>query len=429
MKRLAITTVLALGGALASTSAHAAAATPAPAVAESPLRVFDTGTHVAIDVRGVSTGHAVRWLHGKLQLTIDDKPGKLTAESVEDATIKRIALVGGEKPRVVVIFRHGSRVARQLTEATKVEPTGHGFRVLIPRKETLFPPPTPAVEAEPEPVAEAEPVAEPAAVEVPTTAEPAIDVVIEDEDAQTPTPDAEETPDALPLHLSEDASEGSDDDEVSKDDPLAAASTTDAGGPWMSILTSLAMLAACGGALWWARRRKGALPGALADFKVLGNQPLGGKTRLVLLGLDERRMLLAISEQATTVVDKWSENAGTDPPAAIASSRIARLGDELRSAPLAAVEFDSPAGNLGLGREPNWVEEETRGRERARRRPARPEPEAAPEAHADTHVPDAESSAVTGLLELRRRERARHGSHGDKWVDALAAQLRAGDAH
>ena len=44
---------------------------------------------------------------------------------------------------------------------------------------------------------------------------------------------------------------------------------------------------------------------------------------------------------------------------------------------------------------------------------------------------DSESSAVSGLLELRRKYRRSEGTtapEDNRWVAALAAQLRAGDA-
>ena len=141
---------------------------------------------------------------------------------------------------------------------------------------------------------------------------------------------------------------------------VATASTTSGNAAWMGIMTSLLILGACGAGLVWMRRKNAvALPGT--KFEVLGNQTLGGKSRLVLLGLGERRMLLAVGEGGTTLVDKWSMGdpmpVGADRAGADSAPRINRKAES----PLAALEFD------GMRREASGGERAVLDRRASRR--------------------------------------------------------------
>ncbi|MBL4687862.1 MAG: flagellar biosynthetic protein FliO [Nannocystaceae bacterium] len=420
---LAAVTSVFLGGLFVPTVASADENEADVAAEPPPVRLYDTGDHVAIVVRGANADvENIRWRWGKMHVPTDVGPRKIFAKSFTDSTVKRVALIGGESPRVMVLLRHGDRIAKKLTEATEIEAVDGGFRILIPRKETLMPP-APAA-----PVPEAAPVQALPAQDVASPAEIAAAGVVAVQDMaaaanlvpQAPTPEvtAEVTgevaaQDMPPLPV---MAEPADDDALTEG--VATASTQSSDAALMGVMTSLLMLVACGGVLLWVKRRK--TPGTGdTTFEVLGNQALGGKSRLILLGLGNRRMLLAVSEAGTSLVDKWTDGAELEV-APVAASGVAKPRiDRGASSPLSALEFDAPRGDMAIAAEPAWIND-LRGETAA---------------NDDGESADAESSAVTGLLELRRRGRSRAGRDGqpsgadeDRWVEALAAQLRAGDA-
>ncbi|MEM6994271.1 MAG: flagellar biosynthetic protein FliO [Myxococcota bacterium] len=396
-----------LGGAFLPSRARAE--DPPAEQTEPPVRVYDTGDYAAVVIRGANADvDNIRWRWGKMHVPIDAGPKRIFAESFGDETVKRVALIGGESPRVMVLLRHGDKMAKKITAAAEIEPVDGGFRILIPRKKTLLPPPPPEPVAPPTPDAPpvvAAPAAAVTPAPMPVAPEPAPAAAepVQDEPVLPSMPEPTPTGDA-----DEESLEG-----------IATASTQTSQAAWMGVMTSLLLLAACGGALVWAKRRN-ANAFAGTKFEVLGNQSLGGKSRLVLLGLGDRRMLLSVSESGTALVDKWSAGRGATEPATGSSAAMMRPPAE-RSTPLASLEFDAPRGDMKIAAEPAWLDE-LRG-------------EAA--ANDDGDPPDAESSAVTGLLELRRRGAMRRsavvdegapGDDEDRWVEALAAQLRAGDA-
>lgn len=393
-----------------------------------PAEVLDTGDHVAIIVRNAMADvDGVAWKWGKMRVPIDHGPGATWARSVEDATIKRIAVVGGVTPQVMVMFRHGDKTAQKLTAAAEIEAVEGGFKVMIPRKETLQEAERLAKEA-----ADAA-----AAAEAKANAEQEAEIAIEGAPkivapvAAEPTAeaaDATDEPEAEAVAAIDEASDAGDpidppviipDDAPVDADALAGvatASTSSSNAAWMGIMTSLLILGACGAGLVWMRRRNAVgLPGT--KFEVLGNQTLGGKSRLVLLGLGERRMLLAVGEGGTTLVDKWSMGepmrAGAERAEPISAPRVNRNAES----PLAALEFDGMRGEAAAASEPSWIDELRGGSI------------ATEAANDEGDSPDAESSAVSGLMELRRKYRRSEAAPEDnRWVAALAAQLRTGDA-
>jgi len=398
-----------------------------------PAEVFDTGDHVAIIVRNAMADvDGIAWKWGKMRVPIDHGPGATWARSVEDATIKRIAVVGGATPQVMVMFRHGDKTAQKLTDAAEIEAVEGGFKVLIPRKETLRAAQRAAKEAAAAAaVAAAEAEAAKKAQEA-KAPEPAAASPVAPEQAD-PAPAAEDVASDAAAAASTEQIEARIDEAIDPavivptDEPVdadalegvATASTGSSNAAWMGIMTSMLILGACGAGLVWMRRRNAiALPGT--KFEVLGNQSLGGKSRLVLLGLGERRMLLAVGESGTTLVDKWSNGEPMPVAAEQAEPASAPRINRNAESPLAALEFDGMGREAAIKSEPSWIDELRGG------------PSAATEAANDEgETPDAESSAVSGLLELRRKYRStdqRAEPEDSRWVAALAAQLRAGDA-
>ena len=383
----------ALLGAAAPRFATAAEPEPADARSSAPLVTVTTDDSVEIRVQGVTPdGEDVEWKWGKLVVPIENKPAAAFAESYNDETVKRVALVGGELPRLIVMFRHGSKTAKKLTDNATITNTGDGFRVTIPRKHALTKAvePEPAAEevavpAEPEVIDEPEPKAEPVA-EVEAEAEPEPAVVGAVEEAAPA--------DAEPLNLPDPQAE-----------PIA---TMAAPNPSMygTIGFTLILLAVGGGFVYW-KRRTGSTSGAPRGFTVMGNQVLGPKSRIVLMGLGDRRMLLAVSESGTTVVDKWSEGDGYVP------STSARAAGGLDEQSLAAIEFGGPI-------EPPQPSRTTqRSQTLAAYQPPPPDLE--------LDFENAESTAVKGLLALRKQmeEDDDEAAEDDAWSKALAARMRS----
>ena len=376
----------ALGGAIAPATARAAAA-PDEARSSAPLVTVTTDDSVEIRVQGVAPSEEdVTWQWGKLVVPIDGTTVSAFAESYQDETVKRVALVGGEKPRLIVMFRHSSKTAKKLTEASTITTTASGFRVVIPRKHALEPAEPPevvaAMIAEPTDAPEVEPEAKPD----PPVAQDAAEVA--------PVAAAVESvaaPQGEPLHLPE---PGAGNAQAS----IGVGQTS----MWGTLGFTLILLAVGGGFAYW-KRRGGVSPGAPKGFNVMGNQVLGPKSRIVLMGLDDRRMLLAVNESGTTVVDMWNEGDRHVP------STSTRSGGGFDEDSLAAIEFGRP------------IEPPTRSKtQRASTiRAYQPPP---PEVLDDEN---AESTAVTGLLELRRRMEASQvdASEDDAWADALAARM------
>ena len=380
----------ALAGAAMPGVARAAEPESADARSSAPLVTVTTEDSVEIRVQGVTPdGEDVEWKWGKLVVPIADKPAAAFAESYSDETVKRVALVGGELPRLIVMFRHGSKTAKKLTDNATITNTGDGFRVTIPRKHAL------TKAAEPEPAAE----------EVAVLPEP--EVAPEPVPAPEPVEEAEPEPEPAVVGSVEEAAptEGALNLPDPRAEPIA---TMAAPNPSMygTIGFTLILLAVGGGFVYW-KRRTGSTPGAPRGFTVMGNQVLGPKSRIVLMGLGDRRMLLAVSEAGTTVVDKWSEGDGYVP------STSARAAGGLDEQSLAAIEFGGPI-------EPPQPRQATqRSQTLAAYQPPTPD--------IDLEFDNAESTAVKGLLALRRQmeENEDDAAEDDAWSKALAARMRS----
>lgn len=380
--------VAALSGAVVPSVAHAAPT--AEAATTTPLVTVTTEDSVEVRVQDVSPdGDTVEWKWGKLVVPVEAPPDASFAESIDDVTVKRVALVGGEKPRLIVMFRHGARTAKKLTEAATITNTGDGFRLVIPRKHAL----NPAEEPEPAEVAAA-------AIEEPEAPK-----------AAAPTPEAEpEEPAEVAAAAEEAPAEAESEGEPlvlpDPDAPAdAVAGVTGSSSLFGTVGFTLVLLAIGAGFVYW-KRRSGTTPGAPKGFTVMGNQVLGPKSRIVLMGLGDRRMLLAVSEAGTTVVDKWSEGDGYVP------STSAQADGGFDEASLAAIEFGRP------------IEAPEPRRTKTQRATVRAYQPPTPEVIEDEN---AESTAVTGLLALRKRmeEADAEADEDDAWSKALAARMDA----
>lgn len=386
-KRVCLWGVLA-GAAVPSTARAAAASDDARQSA--PLVTVTTEDSIEIRVQGlIPDGEEVEWKWGKLVVPIETTPEAGFAESYNDETVKRVALVGGEAPRLLVMFRHGAKTAKQLTEAATITHIGDGFRVTIPRKHAL------AAAKDPVPAAE---LPEPEAPKAAPAPAPKVEAA--------PAEPEEEVAAAAAMVEEEPAPEG---EAINLPEPEAAPipSMAPANPSMYGTVGFTLVLLAIGGAFVWWKRRTGTTPGAPKGFTVMGNQVLGPKSRIVLMGLGDRRMLLAVSEAGTTVVDKWTEGEGHVP------STSARAPGGFDEQTLAAIEFGGPVEPL----EPRM---KTQRAATIRAYQAPP-----PDEQIDDE--NAESTAVRGLLALRKQmeENEDEAEEDDAWSRALAARMRS----
>lgn len=374
-----------------------AAAAPADARSSAPLATVTTDDSVEIRVQGLMPdGDEVEWKWGKLVVPVESKPAAAFAESYNDATVKRVALVGGEKPRLIVMFRHGSKTAKKLTEASTITNTGDGFRVVIPRRHVLEPP-------APEPVAVPAPVAAPAPVKASLEPAPTPSPVAEAGQVAA-EPEPQEAVAAAAVEAAEPVAEG---EPLLLPEPDSGVGTSSIGPSNKSMYGTIGftfVLLAIGGVFVYWKRRSATTPGAPRGFTVMGNQVLGPKSRIVLMGLGDRRMLLAVSEAGTTVVDKWSEDSDYVPSTSV------RAEGGLDESSLAAIEFGMP------------VEPPT-PRTKTKRSTLKAYEPPAPDISEDEN---AESTAVNGLRELRRQIELgqEEADEDDAWSQALAAGIR-----
>jgi flagellar biogenesis protein FliO len=136
---------------------------------------------------------------------------------------------------------------------------------------------TPETEAKAAPPPAPAPVATPAPATVaPPVAAPAPQVVT----APAPTP--------LPLEVSSGSSRG-----------------------WLSGAAAFILLVAAG-VLVVSRKRRAQPSGEM--IRILASKPLGGKTRLVLVGAGPRQLLLSVGDKGARVIGRWAAADGELPP-------------------------------------------------------------------------------------------------------------------
>jgi len=256
------------------------------------LVVVDRGEKVDVIVRGsmAATGPATS-VGDRVEIPLADLPMSALSLRSADATVGRVEILPGPKPRLSIALHHGRDTTAKIAGAAEIVTAPEGFRVTLLRSSALksyvkppeaIAPPPPAAEIKPiEPIAAPAAAAIPAPVPAPTvaasvaTAAPAA--------APAPAP-------ALGTIQSQPAA------------PIAGTQTSsDIGG---ARLAALAIgLIACAVLLFVARKRRGTTAGA--DIRVIASQSLGGKHRVVLVAAGKREFLLALSEKGTSVIARW----------------------------------------------------------------------------------------------------------------------------
>jgi flagellar biogenesis protein FliO len=98
--------------------------------------------------------------------------------------------------------------------------------------------------------------------------------------------------------------------------PLAPALASDRDDEWAKISLYAALgLAAAGLGVWFMRRRRLGPPAPSAQIEIIAQRALGGRARIVWLGVGPREMIVAVTAQQVRVLGQWrrSESPATQP--------------------------------------------------------------------------------------------------------------------
>jgi hypothetical protein len=322
---------------------------PAVAAAAPPSLTGDATT-VIVTVPGVRALGEPRVAGDRIELPIE--PGAPTSKTYfgKDPTVRKVEILATPAPRVSVQVRHGKGTIEILGGATRLvtEDGEDGAVTLrIPRTKEAA---AAAVAAPPAPEPPAVTV-EPAAVQVKTVAAA----------PPPPPPVVVETPAPPPRLTGGPAA-------AAPPPPLTGVPAGDSPTSPARLLLLGAILCACGAAVVVARRRQAGSkkPASPGSIEVLASRSLGGKTRAVLLSVNDSQMLLAVSDHGARLIHQWYG------------------GEEGQPVADRDIVYDSPL--LAMAE------------------PAPSSPDTEPQVPVGVRRP---SAAVAGLLKLRREGEAR----------------------
>ncbi|MCC7381313.1 MAG: FliO/MopB family protein [Deltaproteobacteria bacterium] len=302
------------------------------------LGVVDLGDEAVVVVSGVTTDARTVEAKGDLiELPIAEVPQMPYALTVRDRTIRRVELIGGETPRIRIKTRLGPRGTAGLAARVRVELAAPGLRIHLPRLESKAPEgeasqPVPAPESSPRPAPR------PAKEASTETSKDTSKVASKDtsnvassaeEAPASPPPEVPAPPPAAPL--------------FPRSEALASRSDTPL-GPWLvgllAIGASLALALA-------ARRRRATIE-AESGIQIVSSCSLGPKTRLAVLRVRDRELLLSMSDTGARLIadltpraSSSSQTAGSAPP------------EPSRSAPPERQAHLDPEMELWQGSKPN----------------------------------------------------------------------------
>src|SRR5437879_601686 len=106
------------------------------AAAEPLLELGSDGRRVTVMAHGVR-GPAQPVAHGdsiEVALKSVAQPGRV---ELNDATVKRLMLVGGSRPRLLIALHHSKRTTERLAGEAKIETLDGALRVVMPREPQL----------------------------------------------------------------------------------------------------------------------------------------------------------------------------------------------------------------------------------------------------------------------------------------------------
>lgn len=229
--------------------------------------------HIEITIPGVrTTQNRMTAVGDHLELAIEGKINSNTP--ILDPTVRRIETTDGY---LGITLSHGRRTTQKIANATRIENTATGLRVLLPRKDTVSTWLPTAVK----PVA---PVAVIAPIEIPAPTErrePPVTPVSTEEAAVRATMPGKPTP--------------------GKGTGLQTLPPANSNLP---VVFSVVLVAGLGAFVAMKNRKKGNRPD-LTTLDLVTHRSLGGKNRIVLLKVKGRELLIGVSDNRMNLLDAW----------------------------------------------------------------------------------------------------------------------------
>lgn len=320
------------------------------AAAEPALALGSDGERLAVTARG-AVGPAMPEAHGDaIEVALKSVAQPARVES-SDATVKRLTLVAGSRPRLVIALHHSKHTTEKLAAEARVEMIDGALRVTFPREPGVAALPPPVAVAAPQPNAVEAPKSETQPVKPEPKAVALVDAKPEAKPATRPQTDAKPQPTTETLVAAPLPARVANDEAIA---PASAASERPmVRTPWL-----VALAIVCLPLVWLARKKKQSAAPA-PSLRVLASQSLGGKSRLVLVEAEGRRILLAVNDANTRVVTQYDHDApspAVEPQAAAAIEAYAAAAaaddapvsdddddDDVRAAVAAVARPTSPA--------------------------------------------------------------------------------------
>ncbi|MFO0728293.1 MAG: flagellar biosynthetic protein FliO, partial [Myxococcota bacterium] len=275
------------------------------------IGVSDAGSEVHIIASGfvASDGH-LDVSEDRIEVRLKERPTGAARVVVEDKVVKRIEVAEGDPPRLSIQTRWGPKTTARIAKVAVLETLPDGIRIRLPHDvehpsvaPTVAPPsPSPSVSPSPTVIMTA-PREEKKAEPSPSAPENAMNPGTKPEPSASPKASSE------PLTKKKDGLSG-----------LGLAEDHAAGGgmAW-AFVGILALGAIC--LLAWLKQRKGLMP-ELTDVSVLSSTAVGPKTRLVLVAVQSRQLLLSVSDRGAELLTEL--NAEESPRTARAERTEAR---------------------------------------------------------------------------------------------------------
>ncbi len=298
MKRISLIALVSVSAVLAVFASRDAQA----GVRSSSVQIEQEKETVVVRIDNMQVAHNTLETRGD-RIYID-LPEAAAAQQIRlqgDKTVKMVEIRDGRRPRISVKLRHGRDKTRVLGAAATIENRDGGIIMHIPR----WPLPNEVVA----------PVPEVAAVSKTTPAEAAPTTEPAEASANEAKADAE--PEATEAVAKTEGSESAEAEAA----PVGKPNSSE-GGVSFGPLFGVVLLLAGGGIIVWRSRQSSGESVDLEAFRVIASKQLGGKSKVVWLGVGSREMVVSVGEAGTQLLSEWTKN---QPPAALGTTPSAGL--------------------------------------------------------------------------------------------------------
>ena len=266
------------------------------------ITVSGGDTDAVVTLKGIhAVSPHVRSVGDRIEIDVaDESPAQIAIPN--DTTVRKIEVTGGAHAHASLQITHSAKTTEILARATRVIEKGDDLILTIPRESRIalarlsqeasqtptIPTPTAIPGPPPAPAPAAAPIAVPALVAA-TVAAPAPVPAPASVPAAAPAPPPIATPTPIPTTGTP----------ASQPLPAAAAGIVAPTPPAPPLdlaestklptgsLAVVLLFSAAGAGFFWLKRRKTAAPQPKHSIEILANRALGGKTRIVLIAVDD----------------------------------------------------------------------------------------------------------------------------------------------